>query len=430
MTIDLYKKRKLYLVTRNGILLLLAPIFFLSANLQSAQTLIVTLNTDTNSTATTGTDFGSFINVSSMDLRAAINYMNSTTVSTPPFTVIFQLPAGMETITLTAPLPVININAITTVTIDGSNNTGVGSSTPVTISGNNLYRGFFIRQANTANPVTIQNLTFLNCVATGGTGGSAGGGGMGAGGGLFVDSGCVQTSSVILSNVGFTTCSAVGGTGGAVGIGGGGGGWYGRCRGGNGGIEEGAGSPGGGGGGLFGAGGAGGNGGAADSGGGGGGGGALGVGGSGGAGTVGGNGQGGCGGGGGVTKAAIGGAGGSSLMNGTTGGSSGTLNGKVLGGGGGGGCGAGAGTGGSGGGSGGAQGGGWRWRWRFNRSYWNSRLRRKWWRRKFWRRGEEVVGEEEFSRVAQGVMEAEAEDRLEQPEGSGAMVAVEEELLH
>lgn len=44
--------------------------------------------------------------------------------------------------------------------------------------------------------------------------------------------------------------------------------------------------------------------------------------------------------------------------------------------------------------------------------------------------GEEVVGEEEFSRVAQGVMEAEAEDRLEQPEGSGAMVAVEEELLH
>ncbi len=197
--------------------------FVASVSLQGAQTLIVTLNTDTNSTATTGTDFGTFTSVNSMDLRAAINYMNTNTANAP-FTVIFQLPAGMETITLTAPLPVININAIATTTIDGSNNTGSGSGTPVRVSGNNLYRGFFIRQANTANPVTIQNLTFQNCVATGGAGGSAGGGGMGAGGGLFVDSGCAQTSSVLLSAVSFTTCSAVGGQGGAVGVGAGGGG--------------------------------------------------------------------------------------------------------------------------------------------------------------------------------------------------------------
>ncbi len=131
------------------------------------------------------------------------------------------------TITLTNSLPAI----FKSLTIDGP---GAGS---LTISGNNLYRIFFVDAGS--GSVNINNVTLANGSAQGGAGGNAfGGGGLGAGGALFVNSG-----SLIVSNVNFTGNSAVGGAGaGTSGEGGGGGG-----LGGTGGSASGEGGGGGGG---------------------------------------------------------------------------------------------------------------------------------------------------------------------------------------
>ncbi len=191
----------------------------LEGNLQ-ADTLTVTQNTDNYATDITGMDFGYYASTNDLDLRAALNYINAGLGTAPPYTIAFTLPAGSQTITLQAPLPIINLNSVNAILIDGTN-----SGNSVTLNGGGHYRGFMVRQASTAAPVTIQNLTFSNCVATGGSGGAGGGGGgMGAGGGLFVDFACSQESSVILSNVTFNNCSALGGSGAASGLGAGGGG--------------------------------------------------------------------------------------------------------------------------------------------------------------------------------------------------------------
>jgi len=134
----------------------------------------------------------------------------------PGSTIAFASSLANQTVTLSAPLPVIS----SSVTIDGSGASGL------TISGNNQNRVFFVN----GGTVAVANLTIANGSAQGGAGASGGGGGMGAGGAIFVNSGAVA-----VSNVNFANNTATGGTGGDV--------------------TRGAGTTGGGGGGLGGAGG-------------------------------------------------------------------------------------------------------------------------------------------------------------------------------
>jgi CSLREA domain-containing protein len=115
--------------------------------------------------------------------------------------------AGLGTITLSSELPAIQKD----LTIYGNNNT---------LSGNNLYRGFFIgawtpgTATQVAVTVVIQDLTITNAKALGGTGGpgsKAGGGGAGLGGAIFI----VNLANVTLGNVTLSTNNAAGGTGGS-----------------------------------------------------------------------------------------------------------------------------------------------------------------------------------------------------------------------
>jgi hypothetical protein len=89
---------------------------------------------------------------------------------------------------------------------------GPGASN-LTISGNNLFRPFFI----VSGTVGIANLTIANGLAQGGSGGNAtfGGGGAGLGGGLLID-GTPAATTVTLTNVTSTGDRAVGGTGGTI----------------------------------------------------------------------------------------------------------------------------------------------------------------------------------------------------------------------
>jgi hypothetical protein len=137
-------------------------------------------------------------------LRAAITGANAD----PGSTITFALPQN-ATITLLGELPHITAN----VTIDGSGSPGL------TVSGQNLFRVFFIESGT----VAIENLNIANGLAKGGDGGDAGGGGgLGAGGAIFVNAG-----TTTIANVDFTDNKAKGGDGGAGGVasaGGGGGG--------------------------------------------------------------------------------------------------------------------------------------------------------------------------------------------------------------
>nr|NGX51273.1 hypothetical protein [Chlamydiota bacterium] len=112
-----------------------------------------------------------------------------------------------------------------------------------TLSGSGDYRGFFALKPTTSTvKVTIIDLEIMGAKAEGGTGAAGrGGGGIGAGGGLFLNSG----AKVTLDNVRFTDCNATGGSGRGAGIQGGGGGGGGFARNGD------VGSTGGGGGGGF-----------------------------------------------------------------------------------------------------------------------------------------------------------------------------------
>ena len=188
------------------------------------------------------------------DLRYVLNQIYAGTNSSP-YTVSFSV----SKVTLAGILPVI----ASPVTFNG----GAG----VTIDGASLYRGFFIN-GTSAMTVTLENMTFQNCVAqgasggTGVNGGGGGGGGMGAGGALFIARSNVILNNVILGPSGNGN-SAVGGNGGSstgtlstgYGGGGGGGGIGGKGgSGGTGGSSSGMGG-GGGGGGFSGSGGSGGS---------------------------------------------------------------------------------------------------------------------------------------------------------------------------
>lgn len=167
------------------------------------------------------------------DLRYCLNQMNSgLSSSAEDHVIVFDFDTD-TTIQLNGILPIIN-NSINSVNITIGN---TGSISTVTIDGQNSFPGFFIPMGN----VTIQNITFQNMVAQGGTGGdgiSGGGGGLGAGVGIFAPRNFLNGSdpAITLINVSINNCSAIGGNGGSyIGGsstgnegGGGGGGLYGN----------------------------------------------------------------------------------------------------------------------------------------------------------------------------------------------------------
>ncbi|MBS0629303.1 MAG: autotransporter domain-containing protein [Verrucomicrobia bacterium] len=123
------------------------------------------------------------------------------------------IPAG-------APAPFLRpLNVTTTFTaVTARTLTINGNGQTLTAGGVNPIRGFFAFCENTV----INDLTFSNLTAQGGTAFIAGGGGGGFGGALFINS----FTNVTLSNPVFINCSAVGGDGGPAGQGSGGGGGF------------------------------------------------------------------------------------------------------------------------------------------------------------------------------------------------------------
>jgi hypothetical protein len=110
------------------------------------------------------------------------------------------------TITLTSALP--SLTKSVTITGPGAAN--------LTISGNDLYRVFFVTNGAT---VSISDLTIAHGKSSGGNGGNSdsaggGGGGAGMGAGLFVSG----SSSVTATNVTFSSNSVSGGTGGVASV--------------------------------------------------------------------------------------------------------------------------------------------------------------------------------------------------------------------
>lgn len=191
----------------------------------NASTVTLTVSTDTdtpNSYPGGQTDFNG---ATSGDLRYCINYILNEQAqgNSVDYEIVFA--NGIESIQLGAKLSIVNLLGSDTIVIGNPD-----PASPVSILGSTGTGGLFIRQG----AVTLQNLNFQNCNATGGNGSDAGGGGMGAGGALFID-----TADVILHNVNFTSCSASSGLGSVnTGIGGGGGlgGFGGSSQGGGGGY--------------------------------------------------------------------------------------------------------------------------------------------------------------------------------------------------
>ncbi len=148
-------------------------------------TTILTVNIAGDSASTTA---GHFNGSSSGDLRGILNYINQDLSGTGNYEIVFS---GVSSITLSAPLPVINQYAANTVAIAG----------PVTIDGASSYRGLFANQG----VVSISDVTIQNTVAQGGSS-YYGGGGLGAGAGLFVNQ-----AAVTLANVAFDSNQALSG---------------------------------------------------------------------------------------------------------------------------------------------------------------------------------------------------------------------------
>src|SRR5690242_3166326 len=123
-------------------------VFFLHTTQLLSTTLTVTLNTDTLPAGAPG------------ELRNALNTMlnaQAQGTSTGSWDVVFS--SGLGTIQLNAILPMINLFQADSVSFT--------PTTPITIDGNNQYRGFFMAQGS----VQLQDITFQNCIAKGGNGG-------------------------------------------------------------------------------------------------------------------------------------------------------------------------------------------------------------------------------------------------------------------
>ena len=165
-------------------------------------------------------------------LRSAIAYANAHAGTV----ITFSSAIANSTITLTNELPLVTGNGTV---IDGGSN-------HITVSGNDLYRGFYVGDATNNVSATIENLTIAHAMAKGGDGANGGGGSAGLGGALFVSS----HASLTISNLDVQSNQAVGGAGSGLGGMSNGAGTFG-----SGGIAGGAGGFGGGGGALGGAGG-------------------------------------------------------------------------------------------------------------------------------------------------------------------------------
>src|SRR5262245_25326402 len=102
------------------------------------------------------------------DLRNTLNLINQNPL-TDTYEVVFNLPAGSQTINISGQLPVLNLTKPgNTLIINGNNN-----GNQIVLDGGNTQRGFIARQGD----VTIENITVQNTVATGGDGGESLGGG-------------------------------------------------------------------------------------------------------------------------------------------------------------------------------------------------------------------------------------------------------------
>lgn len=123
------------------------------------------------------------------DLRYVLNFINQ---NANTYTVTFNLP-GDPIINLGGILPLLNLTASNTLTIDGTN-----GGNQIEINGGGAFPGFFARQGN----ITIENLIINNTIAQGGNGA------LGAGGGLFIDAATVTVSNLI-----FSANQAIGGNG-------------------------------------------------------------------------------------------------------------------------------------------------------------------------------------------------------------------------
>ncbi len=107
-------------------------------------------------------------------LRSAISYANAHAGTV----ITFSNAIANSTITLTSELPLVTGNGTM---IDGGSN-------HITVSGNDLYRGFYVGDATNNISATIENLTIAHAMAKGGDGANGGGGSAGLGGALFVSS--------------------------------------------------------------------------------------------------------------------------------------------------------------------------------------------------------------------------------------------------
>ena len=186
---------------------LLTSLTLFTYQVYAAQNLIVNIPGDSASSTA-----GTFNPTSSSgDLRGCLHYINTTTISAPDtFNITFNIPSD-QTISLEKLLPIVNLVNTNTVIIDGTN-----SGDQIVIDGDGSFRGFFIRQG----AVTLENITLSNVSATHNDSGLTGrGGGMGAGGGIFNDE-----ADVTIDNVTFQRCTASGGSGEEANVGGCGGG--------------------------------------------------------------------------------------------------------------------------------------------------------------------------------------------------------------
>lgn len=115
---------------------------------------------------------------------------------------VIQFQTGIGTIALTSNLPVIT-----------QNNLEISAPATQVIDGGGSYRVFAIGNNSESPTVSISNISVVNGLAQGGSGGytyygGGGGGGLGAGGGFFIK-GDVTLDSILISD-----CQAVGGSGG------------------------------------------------------------------------------------------------------------------------------------------------------------------------------------------------------------------------
>lgn len=152
------------------------------------------------STPTDTTSLNNDIISANTGADTTLNFQNNITLALTP-----ALPLLRPLNTLPNFTPVVQ-----TMTINGGN---------FILSGANSFRGFFAL----GGTVAINNLTFSNFKATGGSGsfaflGGGGGGGAGLGGALYVSNG----ATVTLTNPSFIGCNATGGMGGSFSTSGGG----------------------------------------------------------------------------------------------------------------------------------------------------------------------------------------------------------------